>query len=59
MQSIAFDAGSPPASVGWMYAAVSGQPGKLKLKGLPTGYDVTPGFPLLRVRKLSGKQITP
>ena len=56
LQAVVFDAGSPPESGSSMFAAVSGKPGKLKLKGVLTTYDVPPGFQGLRVTKISGKQ---
>ncbi len=57
LQAVAFDAGSPPEAASSMFAAVSGQPGKLKLAGVLTVYDVPPGFQVLRVLKVSAKQI--
>ena len=50
--------GGPPAEHGSsFFAAVSGKPGKLKLKGALTVYSAGPGFNVLRVLKISGKQI--
>lgn len=57
LQAFVFDAGSPAEAGSSMFAAVSGTPGKLKLKGVLTGYDAPPGFQVLRVLKVSGKQI--
>src|SRR5262245_31510545 len=59
MQSVAFDAGSPPAAASWMFAQVSGKPGKLKLKGSLFNYDTPPAFQVLRLQTVSGKQIAP
>jgi hypothetical protein len=47
----------PPADGSSMYLSVSGKPGKLKLKGALTIYSAGPGFMVLRVLKVSGKQI--
>ena len=48
---------TPPQEGSSMYLAVSGKPGKLKLKGALTVYAAGPGFNVLRVLKVSGKQI--
>jgi hypothetical protein len=49
---------TPPEDGSSMYAAVSGQPGKLKLKGALTVFSAPPGgFQVLRVLKVSGSQI--
>jgi hypothetical protein len=54
----AFSSGeTPPQDGSSMYVAVSGKPGKLKLKGALTVYAAGPAFKVLRVLKLSGKQI--
>lgn len=42
-----------------LYAAVSGAPGKLKLKGALTVFDPPPDFQVLRVLKVSGSQLQP
>ena len=50
--------GGPPAEHGSsFFAAVSGKPGRLKLKGTLTVYSAGPGFNVLRVLKISGKQV--
>lgn len=49
---------TPPEAGSSMYVAVSGQPGKLKLKGALTTFTAPPGgFQVLRVLKVSGSQI--
>ena len=48
---------TPPQEGSSMYVAVSGKPGKLKLKGALTVYSAGPGFRVLRVLKVSGKQL--
>jgi hypothetical protein len=47
----------PPLSGSSMSVAVSGKPGKLKLKGTFTTYAAGSGFRILSVLKVSGKQI--
>ena len=56
LQAVDFEGGSPLTSASLMFAAVSGQPGKLKFKGTLTLYDVPPAFQVLRVLKITGKQ---
>ena len=54
----AFSSGQvPPEDGSSMYLKVKGTPGKLKLKGVLTAYSAGPGFNVLRVLKVSGKQI--
>jgi hypothetical protein len=48
---------APPLSGSSMNLAVSGKPGKLKLKGAFTTYSTGPDFKGLSVLKVSGKQI--
>jgi hypothetical protein len=59
MQAVDFEPGAPSTSATWMFAEVSGRPGKLKLKGVLNVYDVPPGFQVLRLNKVTGKQIVP
>ena len=40
-----------------VFAAVTGEPGRLKVKGALTVYSAGPGFNVLRVLKISGKQL--
>lgn len=47
----------PPADGSAMYLRVSGKQGALKLKGALTVYSAGTGFRVLRVLKVSGKQI--
>lgn len=48
---------TPPQNGSSLWIAVSGKPGKLKLKGGLTVYSAGPGFHVLRVLKVSGKQL--
>ena len=48
---------SPPQDGSSMVLAVSGKPGSFKLKGALTVYSAGPGFNVLRLQKVSGKQI--
>jgi hypothetical protein len=55
-----FAIGGPPAEEGSVFqAAVSGNPGKLKLKGTLTSYDAATGFTELSVQKVTGSEIAP
>jgi hypothetical protein len=55
-----FASGAPPAEEGnTLQVAVSGKPGRLKLKGTLTGYDAATGFTGLSVRKITGSELAP
>jgi len=47
---------TPPEDGSSLYLAVTGQRGKLKLKGALRVYSAGPGFNVLRVLKVSGSE---
>ena len=49
----------PAESGSSMYLAASGKPGKLKLKGTLTVYAAGTGFNVLRIQKVTAKQVPP
>jgi len=49
----------PPQNGSSLFVAVTGKPGKMKLKGALTVYSAGPGFNVLRTLKVSGKQTGP
>lgn len=54
-----FASGVPAEEGGSFQAAVSGKPGKLKLKGTLTSYDAATGFTELSVLKITGSEVAP